>query len=439
MVDLIKPYKAGAFQDMGGVQRHLDAEFRKLEQSFASTYDSVSQLSDATGAVADAVLYSAQSLTAPQKSQARTNIGTYGNRLVSLASGTTIDNTYIGAVITCSGSGGSFTLPAASTVDKSIFIFRQTQSGNLTINRAGSDAIYGTNKWNTTSVVLSYLGAMVALLSDGTNWSILNDSRSEFGANIGIGLASAGNAGILYAGTLTGGVDVAAAQISPTISSPGGTIGPIYCIAASPLLAAGSTTVGTAINTRVEPWVKGAGNTITNCYGLYVDQQTAGTNNYSVFVTGGISQFDGQLIGKGTSTNDNISTGYLGEYVESDVPAASAVSVSNATATNITSISLTAGDWDVWGAVGTLPAGATTTSTELGWLSTTSATLPTDTNKGAYAALAISLGAGAGMTFPIGRRRLSLASTTTVYLSTYLAFAVSTMQAMGCIAARRVR
>lgn len=142
----------------------------------------------------------------------------------------------------------------------------------------------------------------------------------------------------------------------------------------------------------------------------------------------------------GTTTNDNAAAGKVGELIESIVLGGAAVAVTTATASDITSISLTAGDWNVWGQVQTLPAGGTTTTQIIGWTSATSATLPTPPNKGSFNQLAgISLAAGNGAGIPIGIQRLSLSGTTTVYLSCSVTFAVSTMGVYGYIGARRVR
>src|SRR5262245_50475602 len=71
----------------------------------------------------------------------------------------------------------------------------------------------------------------------------------------------------------------------------------------------------------------------------------------------------------GTTTNDNAATGKIGEYLESEILIGSHVQLTNATAANITSLSLTAGDWNVWGQVNTDPAATTTTSLVAGWIS----------------------------------------------------------------------
>ena len=142
---------------------------------------------------------------------------------------------------------------------------------------------------------------------------------------------------------------------------------------------------------------------------------------------------------QGTNTNDSAAAGYVGELIESEILVAGEVALTTATNANITSISLTAGDWDVWGSVVVSPAAGTIPAIIRGWISTTSATLPTIPNKGADFLLQITLPASETQQFPIGQRRLSLSGTTTVYLSIRVNFTVSTCGAYGYIGARRVR
>lgn len=141
----------------------------------------------------------------------------------------------------------------------------------------------------------------------------------------------------------------------------------------------------------------------------------------------------------GTTTNNNADAGNIGEYISSTVLAGAAVSLTTGTDANVTSISLTAGDWDVWGLVATTVAGGTTTSLAQGWISTTSATLPTIPNEGAFAYDARAIAAGGNLVMPVGMKRISLAATTTVYLSMRLTFAASTASGYGFIGARRAR
>lgn len=136
----------------------------------------------------------------------------------------------------------------------------------------------------------------------------------------------------------------------------------------------------------------------------------------------------------GVTTNSSAAAGKLGEYIESIVLTGSAVSITNNTAANVTSISLTAGDWDVTGVVWINPAG--TISLTASWTSSTSATLPTapdgGLNQSRYSA------SGLISQHISGPVRFSLSGTTTVYLSTFVTFS-STCTAYGKISARRIR
>lgn len=143
---------------------------------------------------------------------------------------------------------------------------------------------------------------------------------------------------------------------------------------------------------------------------------------------------------KGTITNDSASSGNIGEYISSSISSGSAIALTTTVAANVTSISLTAGDWDV-SITGMFTGGSTTTVNYLrGSISTTSATI-----NGVPGSLAVS-SHQAGTAFNVGQTptvctntRLSLASTTTVFLVCDASFATSTCSAFGIIQARRVR
>jgi len=144
-----------------------------------------------------------------------------------------------------------------------------------------------------------------------------------------------------------------------------------------------------------------------------------------------------QLVGNGTTTNNNAAAGVVGELISSNV-VSPGVSLTTATFANITTISLTAGDWDVSGVVG-VTTGATTTIAYINYgVSTTSAT---DGALGQMGSLTTPATIAATIDFVVSApvTRLSLASTTTVYLVTRVSFAVSTANAYGVIRARRVR
>jgi hypothetical protein len=142
----------------------------------------------------------------------------------------------------------------------------------------------------------------------------------------------------------------------------------------------------------------------------------------------------------GTATNDAASAGNIGEFVAAQVVSGSAVGLTTATAANVTSISLTAGDWEVCGSVFTVNGGSTVMTQFRGGWSTTSATLPTSPAtgfmewNGSYTTVNQF---GPALSLPCDR--LSLASTTTVYLVAQETFTTSTASAYGRITARRRR
>lgn len=137
----------------------------------------------------------------------------------------------------------------------------------------------------------------------------------------------------------------------------------------------------------------------------------------------------------GTTTNDNAAAGSVGEFVSSVISSGAGVSLTSNVVRNITSISLTAGDWDISGNVSMI----FTSTAGIGWAwsSTTSATLP---DASLYSGLEFNGGSAQGVGgITIPPLRLSLAVTTTVYLSVQPEFAAGTATGCGGIYARRRR
>lgn len=139
----------------------------------------------------------------------------------------------------------------------------------------------------------------------------------------------------------------------------------------------------------------------------------------------------------GTTTNNNVNAGGVGEYVEGVLASASATSVTTGTAKTLVSISLTAGDWDVWGIVAAVPDAPTVISLVLPSISLVDNTL--GTGDFGYHNFYNPQIAGNGPKVPTPKSRLTLAATTTVYLISYVLFTVSTCTSYGRISARRRR
>lgn len=146
----------------------------------------------------------------------------------------------------------------------------------------------------------------------------------------------------------------------------------------------------------------------------------------------------------GVIDGSDAAPGKVGEYISAALPFGSAITLSNGVATNVTSISLTPGDWDVqglivWPTVGTLTGvsklgtSCSNISAVIGAADSTSlitaATL-------AYNSASADAYATASMT-----SRFSLTVTTTIYLVAFSYFTpgAGTLKAYGSIRARRVR
>jgi hypothetical protein len=137
----------------------------------------------------------------------------------------------------------------------------------------------------------------------------------------------------------------------------------------------------------------------------------------------------------GTATNDSAAAGHIGEVVTSNIAVGSAVALTNGSPANITSISLTGGDWDVYGYFSTNPAGTTAITSVLCGISTTSANLGNFPSR----LIGTTLATGYQTSLPCATQQISLASTTTVYLVGQANFTVSTCGGFGYITARRAR
>lgn len=138
----------------------------------------------------------------------------------------------------------------------------------------------------------------------------------------------------------------------------------------------------------------------------------------------------------GNKTGGNVTAGSVGEYVNSTIPSGSPVSLTNASPANITSISLTAGDWDVWGQVVPVPSGTTTITQARGAITTTSAAIGNYGDVGS-SLLSATQPANSASIVTIVPMRLNLASTTTVFLVGQVSFSGGTCTEFGFITARR--
>lgn len=145
----------------------------------------------------------------------------------------------------------------------------------------------------------------------------------------------------------------------------------------------------------------------------------------------------------GTNTNDNASTGYVGESVRSLVTRANGVTATTSSQWfNITTLSLTSGDWLVTGIVTINANGGTiTANTSSMALSTSSGNVTTDHVSGDnvidYNGTTPSALTDGTVVCP--NYRLSISGATTVYLKTIVGYSAGTPKGSGRISAVRIR
>lgn len=174
------------------------------------------------------------------------------------------------------------------------------------------------------------------------------------------------------------------------------------------------------------------------------------TNNVdrATFDTSGNMTLTGGVFG--VANNTSAATGIIGEYVTSNQPVGSAIAMTsgapinalNASSSNgLDHIVLTAGDWDVTAQAYMLLA-ATTNYTNFQYsVSTTTGTLSTVAGNwiNTQTAAAGIVPGSSNITFGSVSTRISVNSTTNVFLVAQAAFTVSTASVWGIISARRAR
>jgi hypothetical protein len=141
----------------------------------------------------------------------------------------------------------------------------------------------------------------------------------------------------------------------------------------------------------------------------------------------------------GTSTNDNAAAGNVGEYVESVLVSGSAVALTTTTAKTVTSIPLTAGDWDVDCVVNYGPTATTSITSDAASLSLTTNTFDATAGRFVQITRPPTVNGGLNDSVAVPPYRFSLSGSTTIFLVAESIFTASTNAASGIIRARRVR
>jgi hypothetical protein len=137
---------------------------------------------------------------------------------------------------------------------------------------------------------------------------------------------------------------------------------------------------------------------------------------------------------QGTTTNNNAASGAIGEYQTGSF---SGGALATGTPASTANVSLTAGDWDVWGAAVITPS-AGAQAIEVG-VSTTNNAFSGALDAGGNTLLQAAFLAGGAQRLNTAAARISIAATTTVYLIAQANFTTGTCSVGGFISARRVR
>jgi hypothetical protein len=268
-----------------------------------------------------------------------------------------------------------------------------------------------------TSFYAGGVGGSTIFGGAGANLN-LNNPGNAGAANTGAGGGGGANNGTTNTPTGFGGN--AGAGIVAIITSPSAT----YSYAVGAAGAAG--TAGT------NGFVGGAGGSGVIIVTEYYNNGSVGT---ATGITGSVNS--SQVLG--TTAVGSAPSGFIGEFLSAN-SAGVAVGSSGAFVT-VTSISLTAGDWDVEG-TNSLVTGGTTAGTIIsGGISLNPTSEDSQTNGGVFDAFG-TLVASSTYLSPTGKRRINVSTTTTVYLvgsTTYTVAGGATWGTNSFIGARRVR
>lgn len=287
-----------------------------------------------------------------------------------------------------------------------------------------------TGSFTATGLVgnAALANSTISGISLGSNLSTLT-----FGSHLTSGGSSYnGSAGI----TITS--DATAANTASTIMLRDGS-GQVAATTFTGALAGNATTASTASAVAVS-------NITGTASGVLTFLATSTSANFASVLTdetgsasGGVVVFNKAPNIIGSATNDAAAAGSIGEYLTNN---AGGVSMAGGTAKTVTSVSLTAGDWDVEWFVNVQPAATTNVTQVTSSISTTDNTISFtigDYSLLQYGAGGLVAGASNGIGMVGYKQRVSLSGTTTYYLVSSVNFSVSTLTASGIIGARRAR
>lgn len=313
-----------------------------------------------------------------------------------------------GQVLTAQQLNSAFAL--AATVASPVFTGTVTIPSGAVLNTPASLVLT-----NATGLPVAALTGIVPVANGGTGLGTIAQYNTMVGNGAGsVSLIGPGVTGTLYASNgaaaypsfqTKSALGIAASGVNSDITSLSGLTTPLSVAQGG----TGITSFGTGVATALGQNVTGSGSIVLSTSPTINQPNIQGVTNGSVAGAGQVGQ---------PLTNS-----------------ASGVSLSNAVSANCTSISLTAGDWNVWGNVYFTPAGSTMQSQLAVGINTTSATLPAIPN---YSVLTLSIPAGDVESLTAPQQIINVSGSTTVYLVANASFSVSTETASCYINARRV-
>jgi hypothetical protein len=139
----------------------------------------------------------------------------------------------------------------------------------------------------------------------------------------------------------------------------------------------------------------------------------------------------------GTTTNDNAVAGQIGEYMGVQRLSTAALALTTNVDAALTSLTLTAGDWDVWGSLGVTMTNPANVMLR-GWINPTGTVSPSIDQMGGNAIEPVANGVLQAIV-PLTPMRVSIAASTVVTLGTNCSFTSGTISAWGKLMARRAR
>ena len=344
----------------------------------------------------------------------------------------------------------SITLASAMVVDARIMA-RSLSGGSLAnaVTFYREDYIVGTASGSYTGSTTVF-NLTNTYTPGGTNLQVYLDGDLQT-KGVGIDYLETSSSIVTFNNALVTGQKVTftfSQSVAPAGTVSSGTANQIAYYPSTGGTVSGSSVTSVGVNglllpdgTATTPSVAFSGNTAVGIYrtgtSLGLTAPASGNiqtrvNNVQMLVAN-----DTEVFIRGTNTNNSTSAGFVGEYVSS------AVANVNATTSgqfgNITSISLTAGDWDVTGVFDNYASTATMTGETLVSISLFSGNTTTDHVFGDNYLAIIQPPASLDSSISIPAWRVALASTTTVYLKGLCSYTGGPPKFWSRISARRVR